>query len=127
MTAARTFLGRLGRREREGPVDGVVRNLWCLFNTKKRCGSVLAEYGLGDFERACNTRDAVELLRGEMLELVRRFEPRLEGAEVVLKGHYDVHMVRFAIEGTVAGARWRFRIDMNTRDHSVAVTPERLA
>lgn len=126
MFRRRSFLDRLARLPRKGDIDGVVRNLRLVFNTKKSCGSVLSNFGLGDYEQAPNARDTVELLKVEIREQILRYEPRLHDPELTLLGRYGFSMVRFELTGTVNGVRRSFQIDIDTTYRSVEVSPERV-
>ena len=121
----RSFLDRLAQLPRNGDIDSVVRNLRLVFNTKKNCGSVIPDFGLGEYERASNARDAVELLRQEMRAQIERYEPRLLEPELTLLGRHGFNMVRFELKGTVDGVRRSFEIDIDTTYRNVEVSPER--
>jgi type VI secretion system protein len=115
------FLGRLAQLPRERVLDEIVRNLGFVLNTRKACGSVLPDFGLGDYEREVNTHHAVETLRGELLGAVRRHEPRVDEPSVRLLGRYGYNMVRFEILGRVDGQACGFGVDINTTTRHVAV------
>ncbi|HWU87578.1 MAG TPA: hypothetical protein VN253_09910, partial [Kofleriaceae bacterium] len=60
------FLGRLAHLPRERALAEIARNLGFVFNTRKDCGSVLPEFGIGEYEGEPNTHGAVEALRLEL-------------------------------------------------------------
>ena len=101
--------------------EALARNLEHLLNTRKGCGSVLAEYGLGDYEAAPNTTDAVVILRDEIRRLVERYEPRLREPDVALLGAYGYSKIRFELRGLLRGARQLFWLDLDTTTRQVAV------
>jgi predicted component of type VI protein secretion system len=120
-----SFLSRIARLPAEREVDRVRRNLGYLFNTKKGYGSVVADYGLGDYETGNSTDRSVLLLIDEMTAAVRQYEPALRDPEVTLLGRTDPAGVRLALTGTLDGVPRRFLLDMNTTDRSVAVQETR--
>jgi predicted component of type VI protein secretion system len=115
------FVGRLAQLPREHVVAEIARNLGFVFNTRKACGSVLADFGFGDYEHEVNTHHAVEALRVELLAAVRRHEPRLHGAAVRLLGRYRYNMVRFEIAAAVDGVAVALGVDIDTTTRAVAV------
>ena len=115
------FLGRLAQLAPEGASAEVVRNLGFVFNTRKACGSVVADFGLGDFDAEGTTARAVEALRGELLDSVRRHEPRLCEPAVRLRGRWRYNMVRFELVGIVEGRPCVFDVDIDTTSHAVSV------
>jgi predicted component of type VI protein secretion system len=121
-----SFLGRLAHLPRERALAEIARNLGFVFNTRKDCGSVLADFGLGDYEHESNTQQAVEALRLELGAAVRRYEPRLGSASVKLLGRHRYNMVRFEIEGRVDGRSCALGVDVDTttRRFEVCVAAE---
>lgn len=116
-----SFLGRLAQLPRAGAPSEIARNLGFIFNTRKGCGSVLPDFGLGDYELASNTHQAVEVLRAELLAAVRRHEPRISEPKVHLLGGYHHDMVRFQIAGVVDGAACAFDVDIDTTTQEALV------
>lgn len=115
------FLGRLAQLPRERTLAEIARNLGFVFNTRKACGSVLADFGLGDYEREVNAHLAVETLRAELLAAVRRHEPRMGEAAVRLLGRHGYRMVRFEVAGLVDGQACALGIDIDTTTRRVTV------
>lgn len=116
-----SFLARLTRSPGLPAPEQVAQNLGHVLNTRKGCGSVLPELGLGDYEAAPNTHEAVIVLERELRALVLRFEPRLSDPEVVLAGRHGYRMVRFSLRGRLDGAPWTFGIDIDTSTRHVSV------
>jgi type VI secretion system lysozyme-like protein len=102
----------------------VADNLGHVLNTRKGCGSVFPEFGLGDYESAPNTHDAVIVLGKELRAVVLRYEPRLQEPEVTLRGRHGYRMIRFSITGLVDGQPQAFAVDVDTTDRHVDVWPE---
>lgn len=115
------FLGRLAQLAPERPSADVVRNLGFVFNTRKACGSVVADFGLGDFDAESTTARAVEALRGELLAIVRRHEPRLREPAVRLLGRWSYNMVRFEIAGQLGDRACILDVDIDTTTREVLV------
>jgi len=118
------FLGRLAQLPHERVVAKVVRNLGFVFNTRKGVGSVVPTFGLGDYldyNKHPNTQRAVETLRVELLDAVRRYEPRIEDPAVRLLGGYHHDMVRFEIMGRVDGKHCVLAVDIDSTTQKVEV------
>jgi predicted component of type VI protein secretion system len=115
------FLGRLAQLLPERAPVEVARNLGFVFNTRKACGSVIAGFGLGDYEREVNTGRAVEALRVELLTAVSRYEPRIREPLVRLRGGWRTRMVRFEIAGRVDGQACALDVDIDTTTRRVTV------
>lgn len=115
------FLARLAQRAPERAPAEIARSLGFVFNTRKACGSVLADFGLGDYEREVNTGRAVEALRAELLAAVHRHEPRIRDARVKLLGRRRTHLVRFEIAGRVDGQACALDVDIDTTTRHVTV------
>lgn len=109
-----SFLGRLAHLPPERALAEIVRNLGFVFNTRKDCGSVLAGFGLGDYEGESNTHHAVEALRIELGAVARRYEPRLGEIAVKLLGRHGYNRVRFEIAGRVDGRSCALGVDVDT-------------
>ena len=118
-----SFINRLTRSPAPMNTTVIIRNLEHLFNTRKGCGSVIEEYGLGDYEAAPTTHEAVISLRAELEALTRRYEPRLASPQVKLLGGYGYCGVRFELRGQVRGDELVLWIDVDTTTRKVRVTP----
>lgn len=122
--ARQGFRGRLAQLPRERVAAEVKRSLGFLFNTRKGVGSVVPAFGLGDYldyKKHPNTQRAVATLRVELLDAVRRYEPRIEDPAVRLLGRYHHDMVRFEITGRIDGKRCAFEVDVNSTTQEVKV------
>jgi type VI secretion system lysozyme-like protein len=115
------FLGRLAQLAPAPARVEVARNLGFVLNTRKACGSVLVDFGLGDYEREVTTARAVETLRAELLAAVRRHEPRIGEPCVRLLGRWHHNMVRFEIAGSVDGHACALDVDIDTTTRQVTV------
>ncbi|NVB39235.1 GPW/gp25 family protein [Pseudenhygromyxa sp. WMMC2535] len=117
----RPFITRLAGGPARPEPEALARNLEHLLNTRKGCGSVFGELGLGDYEAAPNAAEAVGALRGELLRQVRRYEPRLAEPELELLGGFGYSKVRFELRGRLRGARQLFWLDLDTTTRAVEV------
>lgn len=115
------FLGRLAQLAPERAPAEIARNLGFVFNTRKACGSVISDFGLGDYEREVNTGRVVEALRVELLAAVSRHEPRIREPRVRLLGGWRTHLVRFEIAGRVDGEACALDVDIDTTTRRVTV------
>src|SRR5690606_20221459 len=109
-----SFIHRLARMPALPEREAIARNLEHLCNTRKGCGSVIAQLGLGDYEAAVSTRDAVALLCAELEQLALRYEPRLRGPKVALLGRLGYSKIRFELSGAVGEAGGRWWLDLDT-------------
>lgn len=114
-----SFIHRLSRIAAPSERDAIAQNLEHLLNTRKGSGSMIAPLGLGDYEVAATTRDAVVLLRAELEQIVAQYEPRLQGARVQLWGRLGYRTIRFELEGLVGESHERWWIDIDTTTRQV--------
>lgn len=119
---SRSFIARLTQAPARPEPELIAGNLEHLLNTRKGCGSVIAELGLGDYEAAPNTRDAVLLLRAELEQLARSYEPRLSNPRVTLLGRHGYSRIRFELCGELHGASQRFWLEIDTTTRRVEIT-----
>lgn len=116
-----SFLHRIAQLPAEHVIDQVARNLGHVLGTRKGCGSVVAGFGLGDYERCPNTIEAVAALEDEIAALARRYEPRLGDPEVRLLGRLGPSRICFALTGRVAGEACTLHITIHTELRNVIV------
>lgn len=121
---ASSFLSRLTQSSGWTVAALVAENLGHVLNTRKGCGSVIRELGLGDYEAAPNTHEAVLVLLDELRAVVLRYEPRLREPEVTLRGRLGYRTIRFSIAGSIDGRAQVFGVDIDTSDRHVEVWAE---
>lgn len=119
-----SFLSRLTQSPGRSTPGLVADNLGHVLNTRKGCGSVIPELGLGDYEAAPNTHEAVLVLERELRSLVLRYEPRLRDPEVKVRGRHGYCVVRFSLTGCIDEARHSFEIEIDTTTRHVDVWSE---
>lgn len=117
-----SFISRLAQVPAQAAPAVIVRNLEHVLNTRKGCGSVIEEFGLGDYDAAPTTHEAVILLRAELEALTRRYEPRLSSPQVRLLGGHGYRGVRYELRGQVRGQDLVFWLDIDTTTRHVHVT-----
>jgi predicted component of type VI protein secretion system len=120
------------RFERE--LRAVSRNLAAVLNSRKGTGSVVADFGLGDYEggRARDgtlgphiaTKDILAVLVPEIRAQVARYEPRLADPEVTVLGRDRDLRAVFVLTGVLSGRRMRFRLALHTVFRNVEVDAE---
>lgn len=118
-----SFLGRLTRAPAQSGISAIVRNLDHLLNTRKGCGSVVAELGVGDYEAAPTTHHAVLALRAELEQLVRGYEPRLAEPRVIVLGGVGARVVRFELRARIADEDQVFWLDIDAETRHFDVRP----
>lgn len=119
-----SFLSRLTGSSGWTMAALVAENLGHVLNTRKGCGSVIRELGLGDYEAAPNTHAAVLVLTRELQAAVLRYEPRLQAPEVVLRGRHGHRTIRFSLTGSIDGTPHAFGLEIDTNDRHVEVWAE---
>lgn len=120
-----SFIHRLSQIAAPSERDAIAQNLEHLLNTRKGSGSMVSPLGLGDYEAAATTRDAVVLLRAELEQITTRYEPRLKEARVKLWGRTDYRTIRFELEGLVGESRERWWLDIDTTTRQVRLSEVR--
>ena len=95
-----SFMSRLARIGKEAKIDRIVRNLNRVFNARKRYGSVVHGFGLGDYESTWNTTALLDTLQAELLTAVCDYEPDIDAPEIVMDGRDRQLWVRFCPDRT---------------------------
>lgn len=58
-------------------LESILENLNCILNTKKGFGSLIEEFGVGDYNAFKGRREIVTTLVAEIEENIARYEPRV--------------------------------------------------
>lgn len=114
-------MSRLARIDKEAKIDRIVRNLNRVFNSRKRYGSVVHEFGIGDYEYTWNTPILLDTLKDELLAAVSKFEPEIDNPEIVLDGRDRQLWVRYVLTGLVDNEMCRFHIEIDSKYRNVVV------
>jgi len=118
-----SFLARLTQSPARSMPTLVADNLGHVLNTRKGCGSVIPELGLGDYEAEPNTHEATLALEREVRALVLRYEPRLREPQVTLRGRHGYRAVHFSLIGLIGGESRAYEIVIDTSTRHVDVWP----
>jgi predicted component of type VI protein secretion system len=112
----------------------IERNLESILNTKKGAGSVVSTFGLGDYEGSeradgepdpyLGTRAILAVLVPEILDQVRRYEPRIAHPRIEKPGRDGRLRVIFTVNGAVSARPARFRITFDTVYRNVLVAAQ---
>ncbi len=105
-------------------MSAVVRNLENVLNAVKCYGSVVQDYGLGDYDGVMNTADSLATLRREIDCAVRSYEKRIHDPKVDLLGRDAASWIHFDLSGRVAGRARRLRLRFHAVRHQVLVSEE---
>ena len=132
-----SFLGRLAEAARQGGVERdvpiastpdarvmapiVARNLRFLLNTKKTHGSVLRDYGLGDYDDPLHIKGDIDALALEIQATVGKYEPRIVGPVVKAVGHDAARRIDYELSGVLAGEPVTFHVVFDTTWRRVTV------
>lgn len=118
-----SFLSRLAQSPRESEIERIARNLYFVLSTRKGVGSVVEDFGLGEYETETNTQACVRRLVAEIEAAVVRYEPRLRAPAVTLLGRGGANHLRFVLAGDVDGIRCRWFVDVDMLYRQFEVSP----
>lgn len=102
----------------------VRQNLEAVLNTKEGYGYFVEGFGLGRYTERFGTRELMATLTDEMLQVVRRQEPRLVEPELELRGRDSGLWLHFVLTGTLHGAACTLRLLFHTVSGQVRVEEE---
>ena len=121
MSFLKRFVSPHAPHNRHDELEHVISNVSAVLNTKQGFGSLVRSLGIGDYLERPGSRDAIQTLRNEIEQEIRKFEPRLTEMELLLLGRTaDLHMA-FDLTGRVAGKRVKLRILFNTMFGNVLI------
>ena len=118
-----SFFERLSGNWDDPTIEGVARNLQAVLNAKQGHAAAVESFGLGSYDRYFATSPLVAELIREMLEQIRRFEPRLREPSIVLAGVDQELWARFSLKGVCDGRPCAFTIHFHTMFRHVRVLP----
>lgn len=120
-----SFLDKLtGTWQRQGALSApeqVRQNLEAVLNTKEGYGYFVEGFGLGRFTEKLGTKELMKALVAEMEHSIRRYEPRLEGVELELRGRDSGLWLHFLLTGTLHGTPCKWRVLFHTVSGQVRV------
>lgn len=100
-----SFLNRfLSGTPQDSPLASVVRNLQHLLNSKRSYGSLLCNFGTGDYLADHGGANALRTLMREIKETIDIYEPRFSVAGIRPLGRDDKLRVVFELSGRLNGS-----------------------
>ena len=112
------------RPDKGGELAQVRQNLESVLNTKEGYGYFVEGFGVGRYTVKFGTRELMNTLSGELLQAVRQFEPRLEDAELELRGRDSGLWLHFVLTGSLHGVPCSLRLLFHTVSGRVRVEEE---
>jgi predicted component of type VI protein secretion system len=118
-----SFFGKLAGNPDEGPLESIARNLEAVLNAKRGHAGAVEVFGIGSYDGIHAAKPFVAALTQEMLEQVRRYEPRLTEPQLTLMGRDRALWVRFQLSGRCRGQPCSFAILFHSVLRGVRVFP----
>jgi type VI secretion system protein len=109
------------RPDKGGELAQVRQNLESVLNTKEGYGYFVEGFGVGRYTVKFGTRELMNTLSGELLQAVRQFEPRLQDAELELRGRDSGLWLHFVLTGSLNGTPCSLRLLFHTVSGRVRV------
>src|SRR5262245_11405084 len=120
-----SFMSRLAGASDEPLVDSVARNLESVLNAKQGYAGEVEVLGLGRYDVHLGDRGLLAALSAEMIEQVRRHEPRLREPRLTLLGRDKALWVRFSLSGRLEGQTRSFSVFFHSIFREVRVLHEK--
>jgi predicted component of type VI protein secretion system len=102
-------------------LDEIVENLQVTLNARRGFSSARPDFGIESFFSRHGTRDMLLVLRDEILDEVKKEEPRLREPELELLGTDNKSELHLELRALVEGKKRRLRIRFNTMLYEVSV------
>lgn len=115
------FTGGWQRPGANVELEQVRQNLEAVLNTKEGYGYFVDGFGLGRYTEKFGTQELMATLNDELLQAVRRHEPRLGDVELELHGRDSGLWLHFVLTGTLAGVPRTLRLLFHTVSGQVRV------
>ncbi len=115
------FTSAWQRPDTQGELAQVRQNLESVLNTKEGFGYFVQGFGVGRYTAQFGTRELMNTLTGELLSSVRQFEPRLQDAELELRGRDSGLWLHFVLTGVLNGTPRTLRLLFHTVSGQVRV------
>jgi type VI secretion system protein len=109
------------RPDKGGELAQVRQNLESVLNTKEGYGYFVEGFGVGRYTVKFGTRELMKTLSGELLNAVQQFEPRLQDAELELRGRDSGLWLHFVLSGSLNGTPCSLRLLFHTVSGRVRV------
>lgn len=117
-----SFMSRLAGAPDEKLIDAVRRNLQAVLDAKQGYTGAVEVLGMGSYDTYAADKTLLEALVGEMLDQVRRHEPRLREPRLTLLGRDAALWVRFSLRGRLAEETVTFSVRFHSVFRNVLVT-----
>ena len=121
-----SFLSRLAEAPEEPAIEAIARNLEAVLNAKQGYAGAVEVFGIGSYDGHFGDKGLVETLKAEMIEKVRRFEPRLREPKITLVGKDPALWVRVSLSGRVGGETRLFAVLFHSVLRNVRVVHEQV-
>lgn len=118
-----SFYGKLSGNPDEPALESIARNLEAVLNAKRGHAGAVEVFGIGGYDGTYATKPFIGALTQEMLEQVKRYEPRLTEPQLTLMGRDRAMWVRFRLSGRCHGEPCSFAILFHSILRSVRVLP----
>ena len=118
------FTSAWQRAGTEGELAQVRQNLESVLNTKEGFGYFVEGFGVGRYSAKFGTRELMNTLTDELLQAVRRFEPRLQEPELELRGRDSGLWLHFMLTARLNDAPCSLRLLFHTVSGQVRVEEE---
>lgn len=102
-------------------LDEIVENLQATLNARRGFSSAQPDFGIESFFSRHGSRDMLLVLRDEILEQVKREEPRLREPELELLGTDNKAELHLELRALVDGKKRKLRIRFHTSLYEVSV------
>jgi type VI secretion system lysozyme-like protein len=102
----------------------VVTNLGNVLRTRKRHGSVLPDFGLGDYEDPRRVKESIDVLGREIQQAAARYEPRLQRPRVQAISRDQSRRIHYQLTGAIAGAPVKIAVVFDTIHRAVVSVVE---
>ena len=118
------FTSAWQRSDTRGELSQVRQNLEAVLNTKEGYGYFVQGFGVGRYTEKFGTRELMKTLTDELLHSMQQFEPRLQEAELELRGRDSGLWLHFVLTGMLEGAPCTLRLLFHTVSGQVRVEEE---
>lgn len=119
-----SFLSRIAGAPEEPMIDAVARNLEVVLNAKQGYAGAVEVLGMGKYDRFVADKDLLDALMAEIVEQVRRHEPRLREPRVSVRGRDGGLWVHFTLKGRLNGETATFAVLFHSVMRNVKVAIE---
>jgi predicted component of type VI protein secretion system len=109
----------------EPAIDAIARNLEAVLNAKQGYSGMVEVFGLGRYDAHHADKALLGALSDEMIEQVRRYEPRLREPKLTLVGKDRGLWVRFSLSGRYGEETRRFAVLFHSVFRNVRVAHEK--